>query len=45
MKRPPTLTVTEFTKMIDAMCETASTETATTIERMEMLRSATKPPG
>ena len=45
MKRPPTLTVTEFNQLIDAMCETASTEAASTIERMEMLRSATKPPG
>ena len=45
MKRPPTLSVTEFTQLIEAMCKAASTEAASTIERMEMLRSATKPPG
>ena len=45
MKRPPTLTVTEFRQMIEAMCTDADSALSSTRARMDALRSETRPPG
>jgi hypothetical protein len=45
MKRPSSLSVSDFQKMLDAMCASAASETAQMQARLEALRSDQQPPG
>ena len=45
MKRPSTLTVSEFMQLLDAMSAQATTELTATRARMDSLRAETRPPG
>ena len=45
MKRPPTLTVTEFCQLVESMVNAADSELTSTRARMDSLRTETRPPG
>lgn len=45
MKQKPSLSVTEFQQLLEAMCAQADAELQAARKRMESLRSQTLPPG
>jgi hypothetical protein len=45
MKRPQSLSVADFTKILDTLCATATQDLRATRARMDALRSDELPPG